>query len=139
MRRRVFLVDDSPLMLELFGELIEMQADLTLAGTAASGEEALTALPRVPCDLALIDVSMPKMNGLELAERLQTTVPGLPCLLFSAHAGEAYERRSREVGARGYVEKGDPAALLTAIRTALGGGTGGAEREGDGEAGAAPA
>jgi two-component system uhpT operon response regulator UhpA len=119
MRRRVFLVDDSPLMRELFGELIEMQEDLALAGTAASAEEALGVLPELPCDLALIDVSMPEMNGLELAERLRRELPALPTLLFSAHTGETYARRAREAGARGYVEKGNPAALLAAIRGAL--------------------
>ncbi len=119
MRRRVFLVDDSPLMLELYGELIEMQPDLALAGTASSGEEALASISAAGADIALVDVSMPKMNGLELVGRLGTAAPGLPCLLFSAHAGEAYASRAQEVGAMGYVEKGDQTALLAAVRTAL--------------------
>jgi DNA-binding NarL/FixJ family response regulator len=119
MRRRVFLVDDTPLMRELFGELIELQPDLALAGTAASGEEALTVFPDVACDLALVDVSMPGMNGIDLVARLRELRPDFPCVLFSAHTGEVYARRAREVGAAGYVEKGDAALLLSTIREAL--------------------
>jgi DNA-binding NarL/FixJ family response regulator len=121
MPRRVFLVDDSPLMLELYGELIEMQPDLILAGTASSAEEALREIPTAAADLALVDVSLPGVNGIELVGRLGSAVPGLPCVLFSAHSGELYEERAREVGALGYIEKGDPAALLNTLRDALGG------------------
>jgi two-component system response regulator DesR len=120
MPHRVFLVDDSPLMLELYGELIDMQPDMALAGTASSGAEALSRLPGMSADVALVDVSMPAMSGLELVGRLGESVPGLPCILFSAHSGDAYARRAMEAGARGYVEKGDPAALLAAVRDALG-------------------
>jgi len=121
MPHRVFLVDDSPLMLELYGELIEMQADMSLAGTAGSGHEALETLPQAQADVALVDVSMPHMSGLELVERIAKAVPGLPCILFSAHSGDSYARRAIEAGARGYVEKGDPAALLAAVRGTLDG------------------
>lgn len=119
MRRRVFIVDDSPLMLELYGELIEMQPDMALAGTASSAEEALAAIPTAAADIALVDVSMPRMSGIELVSRLVAAVPGLPCLVFSAHAGEAYARGAKEVGAFGYIEKGDPTALLAAMREVL--------------------
>ena len=119
MRRRVFIVDDSPLMLELYGELIEMQPDMALAGTASSAEEALAAIPGADADIALVDVSMPRMSGLELVGRLVAVVPGLPCLIFSAHSGEAYARGAKDVGALGYVEKGDPTALLAAVREVL--------------------
>jgi DNA-binding NarL/FixJ family response regulator len=121
MRRRVFLVDDSPLMLELYSELIEMQPDLALAGTATSAEEALRDIPESAADLALVDVSLPGLNGIELVGRLGAEVPGLPCILFSAHSVEIYEQRAREVGALGYIEKGDPAALLSTLRGALDG------------------
>jgi DNA-binding NarL/FixJ family response regulator len=98
-----------------------MQLDFALAGTASSAEEALRQIPAAGADLALVDVSLPGVNGIELVGRLGSEVPGLPCVLFSAHAGEIYEERAKEVGALGYIEKGDPAALLSTLRGALGG------------------
>ncbi|HYE95835.1 MAG TPA: response regulator transcription factor [Rubricoccaceae bacterium] len=115
-RRKVFLVDDSPLIVELLSDLVASQPDLSVSGTAQSGEEALRKIPASDCDLVLVDVSMPRMNGLELIGHLQRLRPDLPCLVVSAHSGESYVREAREAGAVGYVEKENPDALLEAIR-----------------------
>lgn len=120
--RRLFLVDDSELFLELLMDVLEGEPDLTVAGSATSGEEALETLPGMACDLALIDVSMPGMNGIELVRRLQQERPDVPCVMLSAHAGEAYVSQAMAAGARAYVEKGRPEELLATIHAVLGAG-----------------
>lgn len=97
-------------------------AGLTVCGTAESGEEALETLPESGCDLALVDVSMPGMSGIELVRHLRAQSPEVKCLMLSGHLGEGYVTDALKAGARGYVGKGDPAALLEAITEVLGGG-----------------
>jgi len=122
MTSTVFIVDDSEPLRELVGEYLDLEPDLSVCGVAASGEEALVSLDGQSCDLVLIDVSMPGMDGLTLAGRLRARAPGLRCLMYSAHAGEDHERQAREAGAAGFVTKGNPQALLTAIRQIVSGG-----------------
>lgn len=119
---RVFIVDDHAIVRELLSDFLNDLVDLEVCGSAASGEEALQVLPHADCDLALVDVSMPGMDGIELVRRLQQEHPTLRCLMLSGHAEEVYVRASLEAGALGYVMKGDPDALREAIAQALSGG-----------------
>lgn len=116
---RVFIVDDHAIVRELLSDFLNDLDGIVVCGTAASGEEALRVLPSSGCDLALIDVSMPGMSGIELTRRLKQVAPDLPCLMLSGHAEEIYVRSSLEAGALGYVMKGDPDALRQAITQAL--------------------
>lgn len=120
-RSTVFIVDDFVLLHEMITEYLEMEPDLAVCGTAQSGEEALATLPERGCDLALVDVAMPGMNGIEFVRRLGELRPGFPCLMLSGHAEEVYVREAMAAGARGYVTKGDPDAIVGAIRCVLGG------------------
>src|SRR6187549_1873064 len=65
-RHRVFVVDDHPIMREVMTAFVRAQPGLDVVGEAASGQEALDALLAAPCDLALVDVQMPGMDGIEL-------------------------------------------------------------------------
>lgn len=116
---RIFVVDDHDIVREMLSAYITMEGDLQLCGEAASGEEALIGIQSVDCDLALIDVAMPGMNGIELVRRIKETRPGLRCLMLSGHAERVYVRDSLSAGAHGYVMKGDPDAILQAIRKVL--------------------
>lgn len=119
---RIFIVDDHELMREMLVLYTTREADLELCGLARSGEEALESIASSTCDLALLDVAMPGMSGIELARILRERQPELKCLMLSGHAEQSYVRGAMEAGACGYVMKGNPAAILTAIRQVLRGG-----------------
>jgi DNA-binding NarL/FixJ family response regulator len=104
----------------------EALARLAAAGNAASAghspapsaDGAAATLP----DLVLVDVSLPGMSGIELIGELARLYPGLRCLVLSAHRDPSYVRQALDKGARGYVAKGAPDALLEAIDHVLQGG-----------------
>ena len=118
MQGRVFIVDDNDIVREMLRVYIMRQEDLAICGMAASGEEALEQ-DTDACDVAVLDVAMPGMDGIELARRLHERQPDLRCLMLSGHAKEVYVRGALEAGAIGYVMKGDPNAILDAIRQVL--------------------
>ncbi len=116
---RVFIVDDHVVVREMLRVFIMRQEDLALCGMAASGQEALEKATVEACDVAVLDVAMPGMDGIELARHLRERQPKLKCLMLSGHAEQVYVKGALEAGALGYVMKGDPDAILTAIRQVL--------------------
>jgi DNA-binding NarL/FixJ family response regulator len=120
---RVYLVDDHEIIRETLIDYFRYVKDIELCGSASTAKEALQALPDVRCDIALIDVSMPEVNGVELVRRMHTAQLDIPCLMLSGYAEQMYIRSAKEAGARGYVLKGDLDALATAIRQVAQGGT----------------
>jgi DNA-binding NarL/FixJ family response regulator len=70
----------------------------------------------------LVDVSLPGMNGLDFVAALQNRCPDVVCLILSGHRARWYVERARELGARGYVVKGDLPGLRSALRAVLAGG-----------------
>lgn len=117
--RRVFVVEDHPVMREVLTAFVRSQPGLEVGGEAASGEEALEALIGAPCDLALVDVQMPGMDGITLVGRLHDSLPAMPCIVVSAQPDTIYADKARAAGAHNFVPKGDPVALLDAIHAAL--------------------
>lgn len=120
---QVFVVEDHPIMRQALSDLIEKKLGLTVCGSAATGEEAIQQLEQAAADLVLVDVALPGMSGLDLVQLLQEKQPTLPCLILSGHAEMTHIRRALGVGARGYVLKGNPAEIVTAIQTISGGDT----------------
>ena len=112
---RVFIVDDSAIIRSLLAQYIASEPGLTVCGTAASGAEALEQIPPDGCDLALVDVSMPGMSGIELVRRLRNGRPELKCLMLSAHEEGAYVAAALSAGAGGYTTKEEPEVLVEAI------------------------
>ncbi len=124
MLTHIFIVEDHPLMREMLNEFLPVHApDLEVCGAAGRGEEALECFEAAAADLALIDVALPGMTGIDLVEKLQARRPGLPCLMYSGHGEIAYVERALAAGARGYLLKGDPEELVGAIRQVLDGDT----------------
>lgn len=116
---RVFVVEDHAYVRDQVADYLSEVGGFEVCGTAGSAAEALAALPDTACDLALIDVSMPGMNGIALVQQLGVTCPDVRCLMLSGHAMKAYAAEALRAGAYGYVVKGDPDALLEGIRAAL--------------------
>jgi DNA-binding NarL/FixJ family response regulator len=99
--------------------LLRDKADLEVVAVVGSGEEALEKLPDLDVDLVLIDVSLPKMNGIEVATRIHEMYPNLRCLMLSGHLTPFYVKRSMEAGARGYVLKDDIQGVLEGVDSVL--------------------
>ena len=93
------------------------------AGSAASAEAALDLLPWTDAQLALIDLSLPGMNGIEPIRELQQRSPHLLCVVLSGHKSTIYSDDARNAGARAYVEKSEAAHLVGVLRHVLTGGT----------------
>src|SRR5262245_26749706 len=120
---RVLVVDDHPVVREGLKRIISEGADLSVVGEASDGEEALNAVRSHPCDIVLLDISLPKRNGLEVLKQLKGEMPRLPILILSMHSEDEYAVRMLRAGASGYLTKENtPANLVTAIRKVIRGG-----------------
>lgn len=115
---RVLITDDHALIRRGIASLLNDQADMEVVAEAGSGEEALQQMQKATPDVVLMDISMPGMDGLEVAKRVQTQFPGVRLLILTMHDREDYLFRAVRAGAAGYILKGaDVQDLLSAIRT----------------------
>ncbi|MFO7725471.1 MAG: response regulator transcription factor [Oceanipulchritudo sp.] len=112
---RVFVVEDHALLRVNLETLIGMEDGLSSVGGAADGESALEIIPERKPDVVLIDLSLPGMDGIELMEKLLQEEPDLRCLIVSGSDMPAPPEQARAAGARGFIVKGDPAAILEAV------------------------
>jgi DNA-binding NarL/FixJ family response regulator len=123
-KSRIFIVEDHQMMREAYQLLFELEPDLEVCGSAATGEEALLALQTTETDLVLVDVSLPGISGIELVKLLQASYPHLPTLVISGHDEMVYADQALRAGASGYLDKkGVSHIMLDAIRQVLGGDT----------------
>lgn len=121
-KTRVLIVDDHPIMRHGLAQLIDAQPDLEVCARAGTAAEALDAAPRCQAQLALVDISLPDRNGLELLKDFQTHHPGLRVLMVSMHDELLYAERALRAGARGYIMKEEAGEkLIEAIHTVLDG------------------
>lgn len=121
-RRRVFLVDDHPMMRAGLAALIGSQPDLEVVGEASDAPSALGAVPGTRPDLLVTDLTLPGRSGLELIKDLLAQLPGLPILVLSMHDELVHAERALRAGARGYLMKeAGGERLLAAIREVLSG------------------
>lgn len=112
----VFVVEDHPVMRATLRGLLETQPGLRVVGMVASATEALAQVPLARPDLVLVDLSLPDMSGDLLVTRLLAQQPDLRTLIVSGHEAELYAATALRAGARGFVMKDDPEALVRAIR-----------------------
>ena len=120
---RVLVADDHKLVREGLKQILGAAADVEVAGEAANGDEALALARKNHYDLALLDMSMPGLAGIDLIKRLKIEKPELRLLVLSMHGEQQYAARALKAGASGYLTK-DAAAeqLLGAIRKVAAGG-----------------
>jgi DNA-binding NarL/FixJ family response regulator len=104
-RKRIFLVDDHPLMREGVVQWIQRAPDLEVCGEAESACEAVSRITKLKPDLVVTDISLPGRNGLELIKDLLALDPELPVLVLSMHEEAIYAGRALRAGARGYLMK----------------------------------
>ncbi|WP_022835306.1 response regulator [Salisaeta longa] len=116
----IMLVDDHPLMRKGLALSLDEEPDLNIAGQLSSAEEALDALDRLDPDLAIVDISLPGMSGVELVKHLQSLRPELPILVVSRHDETLYAERVIRAGARGYIMKMEAGDIIVqAVRQVL--------------------
>jgi DNA-binding NarL/FixJ family response regulator len=120
---RVLLADDHKIVRDGLRRILGAQADLQVAGEAAGGDDALSLVKAHDYDVAVIDMSMPGLSGLDLIKRLKIEKPRLRILVLSMHGEAQYAARALKAGAAGYVHKDSAAEqLVGAIRKVAAGG-----------------
>jgi two-component system invasion response regulator UvrY len=120
---KVLLADDHSVVRAGLRRIIEDDGDMQVIAEAADGREALHQVQKKPPDVAVIDISMPGMDGLEVISQLHHYYPDLPILILTMHEEEQYVVRGIGLGAMGYVTKRSaPEELVEAIRKVHAGG-----------------
>jgi DNA-binding NarL/FixJ family response regulator len=115
---RVLIADDHPAFREGLCQLLEHEEDLECVAEAADGEEAVRLAIELLPDVAIIDIAMPKLNGIEAAAQNKAARPAIAILMVSAFGYESYILASLRAGAAGYLLKNAPLRELTnAIRS----------------------
>jgi len=119
---RILVVDDHPTLREGLARVIDATGDLTVCAQAENIHQALALIETARPDLAIVDITLQRENGIELIKDLKLRHPKLPVLVHSMHDEQVYAQRSLRAGARGYLMKHEPPPrLLHAIRQVLAG------------------
>ncbi len=120
---RIVLADDHPIVLDGLRNLIRAEDDFELVGEAASGLVALKVIRDKRPDVAVLDISMPELNGIVLSRRLAAEIPQVRVLMLTLHEDRAYLNQALEAGVRGYVLKRSAVEnLVQAVRAVMVGG-----------------
>ena len=119
-KRRILIVDDHAIVRLGLRQLIAAEADLAICGEAETAEQALDMARTANPELAIVDLSLGTMPGLELVRQLQDALPEMPVLVLSMHDEALFAERALKAGARGYImKKGAVDGLIHAIRHVL--------------------
>lgn len=114
---RILLADDHALVRQGFRMILSAQPDMEIVGEAGNGREAVELAEKLKPDVAVMDVAMPELNGVEATRRLNTVSPRTRVLALSMHKDSVYVREILRAGARGYLLKDSvDADLLAAVR-----------------------
>ncbi|MDD4599633.1 MAG: response regulator transcription factor [Negativicutes bacterium] len=115
---KLLIADDHALLRQGIKNVLELESDLIVLGEAADGEEALTKTAELEPDILLLDINMPRMNGLEVARKLRDVKSKVKVIILTIHDDENYVIEVIKAGAVGYLLKDvEPGMLVNAIRT----------------------
>ncbi|GAB3720443.1 response regulator [Nocardiopsis oceani] len=121
---RVFLVDDHEVVRRGVAALLETEDDMTVVGEAGTAEQALSRIPVVLPDVAVLDVRLPGGSGVQVCREIRSDHPGIACLMLTSFADEDALYDAVMAGAAGYVLKQIHGAdLVGAVRTVAAGGS----------------
>lgn len=116
---RVLIADDHEVVRAGVRSLLESQPDCEICGEAATGHQVVALAQQLKPDIAILDITMPELNGLEAARQILKAVPDVRVLILSVHESEELVREILDTGAHGYVLKSDAGRELTAAMQAL--------------------
>ncbi|MGV0624735.1 response regulator [Mycolicibacter minnesotensis] len=102
---RILLADDHAMVRSGLRMILDAEADLSVVAEASDGSEVLAALQETPVDLAILDIAMPRMTGLQAAREINRSHPHVRVLMLSMHDNEQYFFEALRAGASGYVLK----------------------------------
>ena len=123
-RTRIIVADDHPFILFALRQLVTAEVDFELVAEASTGLEALSLVRSMIPDVAVIDVGMPRMNGIVLTRKIRDEQPSVKILVLTAYDDEAHLKQALAAGASGFVVKRSATTtLVPAIRAAIAGGT----------------
>jgi len=119
-KRRVFIVDDHPLVREWLTTLINRQSGLSVCGEAATAAEAMRAVGASKPEVAIVDIALKDSSGIELIKDLRQSYPEIAVLVLSMHEESHYAGRALRAGAKGYIMKRETTKkVIEAIRRVL--------------------
>jgi DNA-binding NarL/FixJ family response regulator len=117
---RLLLADDHEIVRRNLREIIESRTDCIIVGEAMDGMQAVQLVRELAPDLAVVDISMPLLNGLDAARQMRKVSPGTKILILTMHDAGALIAQIQETGVDGYVLKSDaPKRLPLAIDSLL--------------------
>src|SRR6266536_5947312 len=120
---RIVVVDDHWVVREGIRQVVSDEPDLEVTGEASNAEEMLALLRTQPCDVVVLDISLPGRSGLDVLRDLKQDYPRLPVLVFTMHSEVQYVAQAFRAGAAGYLTKeGVGVEFLTALRKVIAGG-----------------
>ncbi len=121
--KRILIVDDHPVFRRGMIALLAEQKDFNICGEAENAAQALSVMRDVKPEVALVDISMPGMNGIELIKMMLSEEPKLSIVILSMHDESLYALRALRAGAKGYVMKAEAIDhVVKAIRKVIDGG-----------------
>ena len=120
--KRIVIVDDHPLFRKGLQEMIHSDGTFAVCGEAGTAAEAMDVIRKLHPDMAIVDLSLPGANGIELIKNVRAEFPKLPILVLSMHDESLYAVRALRAGADGYVMKHEAMAnVIQAIREVFNG------------------
>ncbi|MEK3899581.1 MULTISPECIES: response regulator transcription factor [unclassified Paenibacillus] len=120
---RIIIAEDQRLLRGAMASLLDLEDDIEVAGEAGDGAEALSLIERVQPDVCLMDIEMPLMSGLEVAEILKSRGCATKIIILTTFARPGYFERGVKAGIQGYLLKDEPVdKLADAIRRVMAGG-----------------
>lgn len=118
-RKRVLVVDDHAIVRDAIRQMMDTQTDdFSVEGEASDGIAAFQLAIEGQWDVMLLDISLPKKNGIKVLEEIMAVKSNLPIIMLSSHAEEEYGEIALSIGAAAYVEKGETSKLVEAMRRA---------------------
>ncbi|MBN9688734.1 MAG: response regulator transcription factor [Verrucomicrobia bacterium] len=116
---QILVVDDHPIFRKGMIQIIEDDPLLRIVGQAGSAEEALQQLPALPVDVAVVDIDLPGMDGLELSSRLLKRKPPVPVVLLTMHKSEKIFQAALDLGVSAYILKDEAeSGIVSGIKCA---------------------
>jgi DNA-binding NarL/FixJ family response regulator len=116
----LLIVDDNPVVRELVRRLVQADPEMNVVAEAGDGEEAVRLARELSPDVVLMDLSMPRLDGIQATQRIKADRPEAKVVILTVHADEAYRRAALASGADGFLSKKTLAAGLVPTLKAMG-------------------